>query len=198
MAAAWGLTPPHSGGKSALMNPTQTQVSPNREGSKGRSASAGTKSPAHSSAIDVLNFFLIWITLGLALAWPFQLFLFSYIVLGPLHYLTEINWLDKQQYFLRPKDSRVFLWGMVVLVVLLTLGTFFPETQNFKLTKPLHQAVYGTEGNPLATIMQSSWLLMLIAFVVAAAWLFTDRWSLRAPIIVFCIVSSLFFYKMPM
>ena len=38
---------------------------------------------------------------------------------------------------------------------------------------------------------------MLIAFVTAAAWLFTDRWALRAPIILFSILSSVFFYRVP-
>ena len=38
---------------------------------------------------------------------------------------------------------------------------------------------------------------MLIAFVTAAAWLFTERWALRAPVILFCLVSSLFFYRVP-
>jgi hypothetical protein len=61
----------------------------------------------------------------------------------------------------------------------------------------LHQAVYGSPGNPVAMAVEWSWSLMLIAFVIAAAWLFSERWSLRAPIIVFCIVSSLFFYKVP-
>jgi hypothetical protein len=56
--------------------------------------------PPRAPVVDIANFFLIWLTLALALAWPFQLFLFSYIVIGPLHYLTEINWLEKQNYFL--------------------------------------------------------------------------------------------------
>ena len=180
------------------MDATPKPASRSRSALSPKSSAATAKNPAPSHSIDILNLILIWFTLILALKWPFELFLFSYIVLGPLHYLTEINWLDKQQYFLRPKDSRVFLWGMVVLVLLLTAGTFFPQTANFEWSKPLYQAVYGTPGNPVATIVQSSWLLVLIAFVVAAAWLFTDRWSLRAPIIVFCIASSLFFYKMPM
>src|SRR5204863_3708031 len=60
-----------------------------------------------------------------------------------------------------------------------------------------HDAVYGSRGNPVAKVVQWSWSLMLIAFVTAAAWLFTERWALRAPIIVFCLVSSLFFYKVP-
>ena len=179
------------------MIPTQKPASRNRGASKNKSRSANVKGPAPSRAIDILNFFLIRFTLVLALTWPFQLFLFSYIVLGPLHYLTEINWLDKQKYFLQPKDSRVFVWSMAALVLLLTAGTLFPAAGTVEWMKPMYNAVYGSPGHSLAHVVEWSWSLMLIAFVTAAAWLFTDRWALRAPIIAFCLVSSLFFYKVP-
>ena len=110
------------------MNPTQRQRSQSRRASKSESSSAQAKGPPPTHAIDVLNFFLIWITLVLALSWPYQLFLFSYIVIGPWHYLTEINWLDKQKYFLRPKDGRVFAWSMVALVLALSAASRFSET----------------------------------------------------------------------
>src|SRR3974390_1112593 len=106
----------------------QKQVLQDRRASKSKPALAGGKRPAPTHGIDILNFFLIWFTLVLALRWPFQLFLFSYIVIGPWHYLTEINWLDKQKYFLQSKDSRLFLWSMAGLVLLLTAGTLFPST----------------------------------------------------------------------
>ncbi|PYJ00406.1 MAG: hypothetical protein DME25_20865 [Verrucomicrobia bacterium] len=172
------------------MSLTQKQVSRNRRASNNKSPSVSVKGPAPTHAIDILNFFLIWLTLVLALSWPFQLFLFSYIVIGPWHYLTEINWLDKQKYFLRPKDSRVFVWSMVVLVLLLTAGTLFPATGTLEWAKPMYNAVYGSPGNPVAQVVKWSWSLMLIAFVTAAAWLFTDRWALRVPILVFCLLSS--------
>ena len=179
------------------MSPTQKDYAGNRRASKNRPPSAKTNGPASSRRIDILNFFLIWLTLVLALNWPFQLFLFSYIVIGPWHYLTEINWLDKQKYFLRSKDSRVFVWSMVALVLLLTAGTLFPETGTWAWAKPAYNAVYGSPGNPMAQAVTWSWSLMPIAFVTAAAWLFTERWALRAPIIVFCAASSLYFYRVP-
>src|SRR5262245_51799502 len=179
------------------MLPTQKEVSRNRPASKNKASAGNVKGPPPTHGIDILNFFLIWFTLVLALSWPFQLFLFSYIVIGPWHYLTEINWLDKQKYFLQSKDSRVFVWSMAGLVLLLTAGTLFPETGTWEWAKPMYNAVYSSPGNPLAQMVKWSWSLMLIAFVTAAAWLFTNRWSLRAPIIVFCILSSLFFYRVP-
>ena len=38
-------------------------------------------------------------------------------------------------------------------------------------------------------------MLILLAFVLSAAWLFTDSWLLRAIVMVFCLASSLLFYK---
>src|SRR5262250_1379375 len=119
------------------MSLTQKQVSRDRRASKDKSPSGNIKGPPPTHGIDILNFFLIWLTLTLALSWPFQLFLFSYIVIGPWHYLTEINWLDKQKYFLPSKDSRVFVWSMVVLVLLLTAGTLFPAAGTLEWTKPM-------------------------------------------------------------
>src|SRR5258708_33571545 len=113
------------------MSLTQKQDSLNRGASKDKSRSVSVKGPAPSRWIDILNFFLIWFTPVLALAWPFQLFLFSYIVIGPLHYLTEINWLDKQKYFLQSKDSSVFAWSMAALGLQTTAGDALPRVREW-------------------------------------------------------------------
>lgn len=55
---------------------------------------------------------------------PFELFLFSYGVLGPLHYLTEIGWLHKKNYFTRGKYDFVFL---TLICVALFYYTFYPS-----------------------------------------------------------------------
>lgn len=147
--------------------------------------------------VDLLNFFLIWITLGAALAWPFQLFLFSYIVLGPLHYLTEINWLDRQNYFLRAKDRGAFVWTMVVIVAALAVCTVLPETDKWEFTRPIHKAVYEGSWQNIAQAVRWSYVLILLAFVMSAAWVLTDRWLLRVVVMAFCLLSSLLFYRMP-
>lgn len=40
---------------------------------------------------------------------PFELFLFSYAVLGPLHYLTEIGWLHRKNYYTKGKYDFLLL-----------------------------------------------------------------------------------------
>lgn len=73
------------------------------------------------SGINYLNMVLMIISMITAYVLPFELFLFSYAVLGPLHYLTEISWLEKKSYFVKSKKD---IWLFVLLVVLITIGMF--------------------------------------------------------------------------
>ena len=59
-------------------------------------------------------------SLVIAFSLPFWLFLFSYAVLGPLHYLTEISWLRKKNFFTTGKYDFLPL----VLVALIWSGTY--------------------------------------------------------------------------
>ncbi|MGB1248369.1 MAG: hypothetical protein ACPG4Z_05755 [Chitinophagales bacterium] len=78
-----------------------------------------TFEPMDAKKIDWLNIGLIFISLILAIQLPFKLFLFSYAFLGPLHYLTEINWLDEKNYFI--KSSKKWMIGFVVVAILFSL-----------------------------------------------------------------------------
>lgn len=69
--------------------------------------------------VDYLNIGLMIISLVLAFKLPFELFLFSYAVLGPLHYLTEIGWLHKHQYYTKKKKD-YFLIGFLCLLAFLS------------------------------------------------------------------------------
>src|SRR5438105_15288845 len=56
--------------------------------------------------VNYLNLGLMIVSCVLAYIIPFELFLFSYAVLGPLHYLTEISWLHDRKYFVEAKRAR--------------------------------------------------------------------------------------------
>ena len=60
--------------------------------------------------LDNANSLLVIITLALAIAIPFELFLFAYAFIGPIHYLSEIAWLDKKNYFINSKIQRNFFY----------------------------------------------------------------------------------------
>jgi hypothetical protein len=71
--------------------------------------------------IDLLNIVLIFLSLLFSLVIPFELFLFSYAVLGPLHYMTEINWLHQKDYFVKDKKFIFVLLGLSVLITIISL-----------------------------------------------------------------------------
>lgn len=86
-----------------------------------------------SKNIDRLNIFLIVISLIVAYKIPFELFLFSYAFLGPLHYLTEINWLKERNYFIKTKD---WIWTFVLFGVVISVPLL--------LSLPIFSFIYDT------------------------------------------------------
>ncbi len=100
--------------------------------------------------IDVVNLFLLVIAATFALVAPFEVLLFSYAFLGPLHYLTEISWLHDRKYFtLRHYDPHI--------LVITSLATLF----------------LGVAVIPAAA--ESVWLLLVLAFCTA----FITSWTHR-------------------
>ncbi len=67
---------------------------------------------------DLAHLALLLGALVLAYLLPFELFLLSYAVLGPAHYLTEISWLHDRRYFL-PHPA------LAALLCLVALGAMF-------------------------------------------------------------------------
>ena len=68
-----------------------------------------------TAQINYLNMGLMLVALAAAITLPFEVFLFSYAVLGPLHYLTEISWLHDRNYF----TTRKFDWTVLALLAIL-------------------------------------------------------------------------------
>ncbi|MFT4982554.1 MAG: hypothetical protein ACI9UR_002428 [Bacteroidia bacterium] len=79
--------------------------------------------------IEIVNLGLIGISLGLAFLLPFRIFLFAYAVLGPLHYLTEINWLHGKSYFVKSRSWLPLSIGLVLIVALPKLFGFLGLTE---------------------------------------------------------------------
>lgn len=73
-------------------------------------------SELNNDQINYINIGLMLVSCVLAFILPFELFLFSYAVLGPLHYLTEIGWLHKKNYFTKGKYDFLALSFLCVLV----------------------------------------------------------------------------------
>lgn len=90
---------------------------------------------------------------------PFEMFLFSYAILGPLHYLTEISWLHKRNYFAKGKYD--FIW----LVVLALFGTFaYLGVAEFKKVGMIAPFIALVSG--IAFYFIKDWYLKLLAIIM--------------------------------
>jgi len=74
-----------------------------------------------SKTIDLINIGLLIVSFLTAIWLPFELFLFSYAFLGPLHYLTEINWLDDKKFFIKSKSQ-----GYKIFIALAAIISIYP------------------------------------------------------------------------
>src|ERR1700677_2882324 len=70
------------------------------------------------TGINVLNIGLMLLSCVAAFIMPFEVFLFAYAFMGPLHYLTEISWLHDRQYFTKGKYDNIVLWIIGLLIAL--------------------------------------------------------------------------------
>lgn len=91
---------------------------------------------------------------------PFELFLFSYAVLGPLHYLTEIGWLHQRNYFVQGRFD--FLW-LILLTVITTLG--YLGFQSFATLSDF--APFIAIFSAMVFVIVRDWYLKLIAVLFA-------------------------------
>lgn len=61
----------------------------------------------------------------MAMVIPFELFLFSYAILGPLHYLTEISWLHDKKYFTKGRYDAVYLAIICICLTVIFLNGYY-------------------------------------------------------------------------
>lgn len=122
--------------------------------------------------VDGINIMLMLTSFLLAIKIPFTLFLLSYAILGPLHYLTEIFWLEKNNYYLKNKKDHLWLLVLAVIITALIILQNVPNVQ-----KPLFLDQY--TGSMIA-------VLMFTAFTGAI--IFTLFTRLRNKLIAACII----------
>ena len=112
----------------------------------------------------------------LAVNLPFHVFLISYAVLGPIHYLTEIGWLDDRNYFTTNKRDT---WILVGLCALMTLGFLYGKFETFEFTKTWKTSIDNSWFKPIWDIIvkyQLSFVFLafftaiMMTFVKAKKW----------------------------
>ncbi len=149
--------------------------------------------------IDIVNFFLIWITLGIAFIFPFELFLFSYAVLGPLHYLTEINWLEKKNYFLKTQtDKKTYLLLVIVALCILSTSFFIPELNKWDITRTFFLEIeQSVIYKPLTGIIAWGNSMLFIGLFSSIVYFITEKWINRILLFSLCVLISIFLINYP-
>lgn len=113
------------------------------------------------ATIHHLNTGLIILSCLVAFFIPFELFLFSYGILGPLHYLTEIGWLHKKNYFTKGKYDFVFL---AIACVMLVYYNYNPPLSNYGITADI---IFFSLLSCLAFVFIKDWLYRIIVLVMS-------------------------------
>ena len=90
--------------------------------------------PTRDAKINYLNISLMFLSAIGAFFLPFEVFLFAYAFLGPLHYLTEISWLHDRKYFSKGK------YDFIVLVVIGVLLSYAAFAKDFGVNTDFYEA----------------------------------------------------------
>lgn len=109
--------------------------------------------------LNYLNIGLMLLSCALAYVAPLELFLFSYAILGPLHYLTEISWLQKRGYFVGGRLDGLFIVGLCALILLFS-------TFNLGLSSTVFIGIGFGSAVALTFVRKLRLKILLVALVV--------------------------------
>lgn len=116
------------------------------------------------ATINYLNIGFMILASIVAFVLPFELALLSYVILGPIHYLTEIPWLKKRQFFMPGKKD--YLW-LALLTVMIIVPTLFKTT--YKLVAEKSSEGIITYPEYIQLFMRRAGTLSRVAAVLAMA-----------------------------
>jgi len=112
------------------------------------------------NSIDNLNSLMIVGAYFAAHFIPFDLLVFSYVFLGPAHYITEISWLYDKKYFLK-KETDVLLLAIICLLMFF-FGNLYLTLIGFTLCYFLMAVTNLSASNKW--ILSISYGIVLLAF----------------------------------
>lgn len=136
-----------------------------------------------SKQIDSLNIGLIILSAILAYLFPLQLLVFAFAILGPLHFFTEINWLDKKNYFTKYPRKYWLIIGTIstAIIVFPKLFFFFYTYDESALSKGIITLNEWTNSLIFLTLLLAfgfvflykrfAWVILIIVGVVGAIFL---------------------------
>jgi hypothetical protein len=140
--------------------------------------------------LDYFNIFLMLISYILALKLPFEMFLLAYAVLGPLHYVTEISWLDQKSYFLRTKKDFWILAIICTILFFIVLYSYLYQTEWMQGILATFEATTITAFNEIINPWGSN--LVFIGFATALILFLVEKTIWRLILIATCVALSVF------
>jgi hypothetical protein len=126
--------------------------------------------------INITNMSLMVISAALSFLFPFELFLFVYAVLGPLHYITEMSWLERRNFFIEKKSD---VWLYLLMAILLTIPAFDPHARigrfgvTFLLTSVCFTFIIFFVKQPILKYI----ITVVVFFVSYGLKAHTDEWT---------------------
>ena len=137
----------------------------------------------NTDQVNYLNIGLMAISLIAAFILPFEVFLFSYAILGPAHYLTEISWLHDRKYFSPGKLDWV---PLLIFSFLILLGG-----GAFVLGADLNNWLIGIGLEPVLTFLTDyGYDITFVAFGIALIFILTQNVGLRIGGLILLVVAA--------
>ena len=134
--------------------------------------------------INLVNIFLVFTSLTLAYFIPFELFLYSYIILGPLHYLTEINWLYQKKFFLRNNNKWPLLLIIISVLIPIYIRYWGTTINRYQFTQSILQLM-GT--------LSDHFILVGFLFIIGVVFFNRKKYLIIEFLIAFIITTYLLF-----
>lgn len=126
----------------------------------------------NTTKIDITNIGLLILACAVAYVIPFELFLFSYAVLGPLHYLTEITWLKKRDCFATGKRDYIFLVAPCIVLAIMVLVTAYKQIPAINNIYGLFVSFFGENFMNFTNVIIFTAFASALAFVIFRDWLY--------------------------
>jgi hypothetical protein len=121
-------------------------------------------------SIDSLNIGLMLLSCLLAFIFPFQLFLFSFVVLGPLHYFTEIPWLHGKKYYTTGKYDYLLLITLCCIIAGIHYTYPNPTSDGGGIVRLLASLVFVTFfGALIMATLKTMWQKVIALVLIGAS-----------------------------
>lgn len=119
--------------------------------------------------IDKLNFYLIVFSALVAYLFPYETFVLAYLVVGPIHYLTESQWLKHKGFFVNTQR-----WGLTLAAFALGI-VLFNQLENLEILTGEQRAFFDRWSNSFIYLaLSGSAILVMLPkkqpkYLIAAA-----------------------------